>query len=75
MIDYTERMTEELKELLQQYEILFGYDPRGEESYNLSYDLENEKDTSYKDLVDVLKKCVKNKKDIFHYWKIYDDDW
>ena len=63
MIDYTERMTEELKELLQQYENLFGYDPRGDVSFELGYDLENE-----------LKKCVKNKKDIFYYSGIDDDD-
>ena len=74
MIDYTERMTEELKELLQQFENLFGYDPRGDVSFELGYDLENEEDNCYKDLVDVLKKCVKNKKDIFYYSGIDDDD-
>ena len=67
-------MTEELKILLKQYIELFGYDPRGAEEFELGYDLENEEDNGYKDLVDVLKKCVKNKKDIFYYWGIDDDD-
>ena len=73
MIDCTEKMTKELKELLQQYENLFGYDPRGEMSFELDY-LENEEDDGYYDLVAVLKKCVNNKKDIFYYWGIDDDD-
>lgn len=65
MIDCTERMTKELKELLQQYENLFGYDPRGDLSYDLGYDLENEEHIYYKDFIDVLKKCVRNKKKFF----------
>ena len=51
MIDCTERMTKELKELLQQYENLFGYDPRGDLSYDLGYDLENEEHIYYKDFI------------------------
>ncbi len=74
MIDCTEKMTKELKELLQQYENLFGYDPRGDLSYDLGYDLENEEHIYYKDFVDVLKKCVKNKKEVFYYWRLDDDD-
>lgn len=65
MIDCTERMTKELKELLQQYENLFGYDPRGDLSYDLGYDLENEEHIYYKDFIDVLKNASEIKKKFF----------
>lgn len=42
-------------------------------SYDLGYDLENEEHI-YKDFVDVLKKCVKNKKEIFYYWRLDDGE-
>lgn len=40
----------------------------------MSYDLENEEHIYYKDFVDVLKKCVKNKKEIFYYWRVDDGE-
>ncbi len=74
MLHYTKRMTQELKSLLEQYIELFEYDPRGDMSFDLGYNLENEKDIGYKDLVDALKECVKNKKELYEYWDSDDDD-
>ena len=64
---YYGKMTEELKNLVKQYKQLFGYNPCGAEEFEIG-------NNSYNDFVDVLKKCVKNKKDIFYYWGIDDDD-
>ncbi len=64
---YYGKMTEELKSLVKQYKQLFGYNPCGEEEFEIGNNL-------YNDFIDELKKCVKNKKDIFYYWGIDDDD-
>ena len=64
---YYGKMTKELEDLIEQYEQLFGYNPCGAEEFEIG-------DNSYNDFVDVLKKCVNNKKDIFYYWGIDDDD-
>ncbi len=64
---YYGKMTEELENLIKKYKQLFGYNPCGDMSYEIG-------DKNYRDFVQILKKCIKNKKELYQYWSVADDD-